>query len=111
MVSNLEYNFGRPGSFPEGLNEILFFNSGIKKILLDTNGGRDRKPNFVIFLYWSAFIVVGCMVVAWSRDSCLGPAEIASLMFLVLFKYWRPSVSPRFHLFASDDNQVNEEAL
>ena len=59
MVSNFEYNFGRLGSFPEGVNKSLVFNSDISKILLDTNGGRDRKPNFVIFLVWSAFIVVG----------------------------------------------------
>ena len=111
MVSNLEYNFGLPESFSEGVNKSLFFNSDIKKILLETNGGIDRKPNFVIFLVWSAFIVGGWVVLAWSRDSCLGPAEIASLVFLVLFTDCGPSVNPRFHLFASDVNQVNEEAV
>ena len=30
------------------------------------------------------------MVVAWRRDSCLGPAEIAPFVFLVLFKDWDP---------------------
>ena len=50
-------------------------------------------------------------MLAWSRDSCLGPAEIASLVFLVLFTDCGPSVNSRFHLFASDVNQVNEEAV
>ena len=47
------------------------------------------------------------MVVAWSRDSCLGPAEIASFVFLLFFKDGRPSVNSRFHLFVSDVNQEN----
>ena len=51
------------------------------------------------------------MVVAWSRDYCLRPAEITSFVFLVLFKDGRPSASPRFHLFVSDVNQGNEEAV
>ena len=51
------------------------------------------------------------MVVAWSRDYCLGPAEITSFVFLILFKDGRPSASPRFHLFVSDVNQGNEEAV
>ena len=51
------------------------------------------------------------MVVAWSRDYCLEPAEITSFVFLVLFKDGRPSVSPRFHLFVSNVNQGNERRL
>ena len=51
------------------------------------------------------------MVVAWSRGCCLGPTEIASFVFLALFKDGRPSVSERFHLFVSDVNQENEEAV
>ena len=51
------------------------------------------------------------MVVAWSRNSCLGPAEIASFVFLVLFKDGEPSLSSRFHLFFSDVNQGKEEAV
>ena len=36
--------------------------------------GSDRKPNFIIFLEWSALIIVGW----WWRvaESCLGPAEV-----------------------------------
>ena len=51
---------------------------------------------------WSALIVGGWMVVAWSRNSCF--------VFLVLFENGEPSVSPRFHL-VSDINQGNEDAL
>ena len=51
------------------------------------------------------------MLVAWSRGGCLEPAEIASFVFVALFKDWRPSVSQRFHLFVSDVNQGNEEAV
>ena len=49
-------------------------------------------------------------MVAWSRKSCLRPAEIASFVRLVLFKDWGCKVSPRLHLFISDVNQGNEEA-
>ena len=52
---------------------------------------RDRRPNFVFFVVWSALIVT------WL--SCIGPAKIASFLFLVLFKYGERRVSPRFHLF------------
>ena len=106
--SNLEYNFGSPGFFPDGVNKSLFFNSDIKK---KKQWGRGREPNFVIFLVWNALIVGRWMVVAWSRDSCLGPTEITTLVFLVLFKDGGPSVShPRLHLFVSDINQGNKEA-
>ena len=61
----------------------LLFNSDIVNLLLKTNMGRDRRPNFVIFVVWSALIVGRWVVVAWSRKSCLGPAEISSFVFLV----------------------------
>ena len=48
---------------------------------------------------------------AWSRSSCLGPVELAYFVFLVSFKDGGPSISPRFHLFVSDVNQGNEEAV
>ena len=35
----------------------LLFNSDIVNLLLKTNMGRDRRPNFVIFVVWSALIV------------------------------------------------------
>ena len=45
---------------------------------------------------------------AWNKKSCLGPAEIASFVSLVLFKTAGRNVSPRFHLFVSDVNQGNK---
>ena len=65
-------------------------------------------PNFVIFVVWSTLIAGGWVVVAWSRKSCLGPAEIASLVCLILFKDRGRRVSPRF---VSDNfNHGNEDA-
>ena len=43
-------------------------------LLLKTIDRRDRKPNFVIFVVSSAITL--------SRKSYLGPAEIASYVFL-----------------------------
>ena len=44
------------------------------------------------------------MVVACSRKSCLGPAEFASFVCLVLFKDGRRRVGRRFHFFVSKVN-------
>ena len=49
-------------------------------------------------------------MVAWSRKTSLGPAEIASIACLVLIKDEGCRVSPRFHLFVSGVNHCNEEA-
>ena len=35
----------------------LLFNSDIVNLLIKANGGRDRRPNFVIFVIWTALIV------------------------------------------------------
>ena len=35
----------------------LLFNSDLVNFLLKTNGERDRWPNFVMFVVWSALIV------------------------------------------------------
>ena len=68
---------------PGGEDMDLLFNSDIANLLIKANGGRDRRPNFVIFVIWTALIVGGWVVVAWSRKSCLGPAEISSFVFLI----------------------------
>ena len=47
---------------------------------------RERRPNFVIFVVWSSLIVGGWVKVARGRRSCLGPAENACFVFLVLFR-------------------------
>ena len=74
-------------------------------------GRRDRKSNFVIFVVWNALIVVGWVLVVWSRKSYLGPAEIIFFVFLVLFKDGGRRVSPRFHLLVSDVNQKSKETV
>ena len=81
MGSNLEYIFGGQGSFSEGVDKKF-----VSKLSVKNQWGRERESNYVIFLVWSALIVGGGMVVAWSRNSCLGPAEIASFVLLVLFR-------------------------
>ena len=48
------------------------------------------------------------MVLAWSRKFYLGTAEIASCVFLVLFKYKKCKVSPKCYLYAFDVNQGKE---
>ena len=47
----------------------------------------------------------------WSRDSCLGSVEISSFVFLILFNDGGSTRSLRFHLFVSDVNQGNAEAV
>ena len=56
-------------------------------LLLKNNGGRDRRPNFVIFVIWSALNVDGWLVVGWGRESCLGLPEILSMYFVYCFGY------------------------
>ena len=86
MVNASGFNTSDRRSFPGEGNMYLLFNSDIMNLLLKTNGERNRRPNFVIFVVWSTLIVGGWVLVAWSLKSCLGPAEIASFVFLVLFK-------------------------
>ena len=81
-------------------------------LLLIINKGRNKRANFVIFLVWYTLIVGGMVsvgvLVAWSIKSCLGPAEIASFVSLVLFKNAGRKLSARFHLFVSDVDQGNK---
>ena len=51
--------------------------------LLKTNGGRDKRPNFVFGSLESALIVSAWVVVDCGKKSYLGPAEIPSFVFLV----------------------------
>ena len=65
----------------------LFFNSDMVNPLLKTNGGRNRRPNFVILCGLGCFN--GRRVVGGGfggRKSRFGRDEISSLLFLVLFK-------------------------
>ena len=54
-------------------------------LLLKNNGGGDKRPNFVIFVVWSALNVDGLVVVGWGRKSCLGLPEISSMRFVYCF--------------------------
>ena len=45
--------------FPGGASIYLLFNSDILNFLLKTNVGRHKRLNFVIFVVWSAWILVG----------------------------------------------------
>ena len=65
----------------------LLLNPDIVNLLLKTSGGRDRRPNFVIFVVWSTLIVGGWVVVKQGRRSCLRPTENTYLVFLVLFRH------------------------
>ena len=90
---------------------ILLFNSDIANLLLNTNGRRNRRPNFVIFVVRYTLIIGGwvfCGGLGGVEQVKLGQAEIASFVSLVLFKNAGRKVSPRFHLFVSDVNQGNK---
>ena len=63
--------------------------------------GRDRRPNFVIFVVCSALIVGMWVVVRRNRKSYLGPAEITFFEFLALFKDGERRVSSRFSCVTS----------
>ena len=43
------------------------FNSDMVNLLLKINERRDRRPNCVIFVVWSAVTVSDWVVVAWRR--------------------------------------------
>ena len=45
--------------FLGGQSICFLFNSDVDNLLLKTNGGEDRRPNFVIFVVWSTLIVSG----------------------------------------------------
>ena len=80
----------------------LIFNSDIVNLLLNTFS--------FFFFFFFFFGSLECfyyewVVVVWNSKSCLGPNEIRSFVFLVLFKNGGCRVSPRFNIFVSDVNQ------
>ena len=42
-----------------GTEEGFIFDFNVVNLMLKNNGGRDRRPNFVVFVVWSAFNVDG----------------------------------------------------
>ena len=111
MFNKSIYRLSQWGTVP-GMEKYDFaFQSDIANLLLNTNGGRNRRPNFVIFVVWYTLIVGGWVFgggVGGVEQLKLGQAEIASFVSLVLFKNAGRKVSPRFHLFVSDVNQGNK---
>ena len=70
-------------------------------------GGRNRRPNFVIFVVWYTLIVGGLVMVgvlvAWSKKYCLGPAEIHGFI-----QECGTQGKSKIYLFVSDVNQGNK---
>ena len=61
IISNLRSFLRRGGC-------DCLFNVDIVNFLLKNNGGRDRRPNFVIFVVRSALKVAGWVVLAWAES-------------------------------------------
>ena len=80
-------------------------------VLVRGNMYLETESLILLFLWFGVFQLFVGVLGVWSRKSCLGPAEIASFVFLVLFKDGGCRVSLRFHLFVSGVNQGNEEAI
>ena len=59
MVDTEEFNFGGPRSFPWTAEHIFVFQFWYCELSVKNQWGRDRNPNFVIFVVWSALIVSG----------------------------------------------------
>ena len=55
----------------------------MSNLLLKTNGGRDKRPNFVFGSLESALIVSAWAVLDCGKKSYLGPAEIPFFVFLI----------------------------
>ena len=56
-------------------NMNYFFIADIENLLLKSNGVRERRPNFAIFVVWDALIVGGWVLVIYGRKYYLRPAE------------------------------------
>ena len=83
VVDTSECQFSSPGSFPEREN-MIFFSMMIWLTFCEKSYmGRDRTPDFVIFVVWIVLVVGRWVMVAWGKKSYLGPAEISSVAYLV----------------------------
>ena len=58
MVTALEYNIGGHSSISGKQNIHKLINFDILNSLLKANDGRDRRPNFAIFVIWSISYVL-----------------------------------------------------
>ena len=68
-----------------GKYEVLF-NVEIVNLLLKKTMRGDTEHIIFIFVVWSALVVSGWVVAAWSRKSYLGLTETASVAYLVKLK-------------------------
>ena len=68
----------------------------------------ETEDLVLLFYSWSVLIFGGWVALAFSRKSYLGPVEIVSCVFLVLFKDGGRKVSPKCHLYVFGVNQGKE---
>ena len=61
------------------------FSFRIVDLLLRNNGGRDRRPKYVVFVVWRVPNADNGMVVDLGRESCLRSAEISSVCIVCCF--------------------------
>ena len=72
----------------------------------------ETEGLILLFCGWRVLIVGGWVVLAWSRKSDLGTAEIVSCVFLVLFKVYRKVVLLLFaHLLICANDYVEVVAI
>ena len=81
-------------------NIYLLFNSDIVDFLFKTNRGRDRRPNFVVFVVWSVLLLVGGVEQKVLLGAGYFPGIVQGLGL------W---VGSRFHLLVPDFYKGNEE--
>ena len=59
MVNELEFQFSDPSSFPGSGGNNLLFDVDIVNLPLKKEWRRDRRPNVIAFVVWSALVVGG----------------------------------------------------
>ena len=59
MVNELEFQFSDPSSFPGSGGNNLLFDVDMVNLPLKKEWRRDRRPNVIAFVVWSALIVGG----------------------------------------------------
>ena len=82
MVNESKFQFSVPILLPGSGKRRFVFQFQYCKLSVKNQWGRDRRPNFVIFLVWRALIAGGWVMVAWSKNSCLLPCLLSSFVFL-----------------------------
>ena len=56
MVNELEFQFRDPSSFPGWGGNNLLFDVDIVNLPLKKEWRRDRRPNVIVFVVWSALV-------------------------------------------------------